>query len=98
MMAMPCEYVSDSRKPRLRLVWAPSPTMIEDRIGTIGNTQGVNDRPRPSSRNIGRITSNWRPCSAAFQRLSSLAGDRAGVTAIAGAGAGMSVAVGFGMV
>jgi len=53
----------DSSSPRLRLGLALSPTMIEDRMGTIGSTQGVNARPRPSSRNSGTIFSNWPPCS-----------------------------------
>src|SRR3569623_3096864 len=32
--------------------------MFDDKIGTIGSTQGVTASPRPSSRNSGRITNS----------------------------------------
>src|SRR5450830_434729 len=61
---MPSAYVTDSKLPRARLDWAPSPTMIDDRIGTIGNTQGVNDKPRPSRKNSDNTVSNLPLLSA----------------------------------
>src|SRR4051794_1857154 len=35
--------------------------MIEDRIGTIGSTHGVNARPRPSTINAGTMASRLPP-------------------------------------
>jgi len=34
--------------------------MIDDRIGIIGSTQGVNASPSPSRRNMGRISARSR--------------------------------------
>ena len=43
----------------------PSPTMMDDRIGTIGSTQGVKARPRPSSAKAGTMASRRPPCRMA---------------------------------
>ena len=45
--------------------------MIDDRIGTIGSTQGVNARPRPSRTKAGRMASSLPPPSTAAIPLSS---------------------------
>src|SRR5471030_3370791 len=92
-MAMPSEYVTDNSRPRPRLLLAPSPTMIDDRMGTIGNTQGVNDRPRPSKANSGRMASSLPDLSAASRCPVSLTG----AAAAGGFNGGRMVAVGIGM-
>jgi hypothetical protein len=71
--------------------------MIDDRIGTIGSTHGVNDRPRPSSANSGRITSSLPLFKAASRRPESSAAG-AGAAATGGGGGVVSVAVGVGTV
>src|SRR5450830_249308 len=83
---MPREYALDSRKPRLRVTLAPSPTMMDDRIGIIGNTQGVNERPRPSRKKAGTISISLPPPSKRARLPSSDTG--AGLTAAAATGAG----------
>src|SRR5450830_87119 len=83
---MPREYALDSRKPRLRVTLAPSPTMMDDRIGIIGNTQGVNERPRPSRKKAGTISISLPPPSKRARLPSSDTG--AGLTGAAATGAG----------
>ncbi len=51
-------------KPRERVTPSPSPTMIDDRMGTMGSTHGVSDRPRPAMKNNGRIIRKLRPFNA----------------------------------
>src|SRR5262245_57116000 len=41
-------------KPRQRVTFAPSPARIPERIGTIGSTQGVSDRPNPLTKKKSR--------------------------------------------
>src|SRR5471030_3030469 len=72
--------------------------MMDDKIGTIGSTHGVNDRPRPSKANKGRITSSLPLLSAASTRPLSDGG--ATPTGATGAGASLlwstTVACAFG--
>src|SRR5574343_375059 len=86
---MPNEKVADSSRPRPRVVCAPSPTMMDDRIGTMGSTHGVKDRPSPSSANSGRITSSLPDLRAA----SSLPASLPAAPAVAGAVSGASTVV-----
>src|SRR3569832_2192769 len=89
-MAMPSAYITDSISPRPREVVDLSPTMIDDRIGTIGSTHGVNASPRPSSRNSGTITSSLpllREASIFPISASPEAAETAGVAAAGDAGA-----------
>ena len=60
VMAMPVTYRNESQKPRPALVLAPPSTTLV-RMGTIGNTQGVNVRPRPSRKKIPMTAGNERP-------------------------------------
>src|SRR5471032_2630685 len=60
--------------------------MMDDKIGTIGSTHGVNDRPRPSKANKGRITNSLPLLSAASTRPLSDGG-----ATLTGAGAGASL-------
>ena len=47
-------------KPRRRDTGAPWPTMIDDRIGTIGSTQGVKPNSRPATRKLAStVGSDW---------------------------------------
>src|SRR5471030_2284011 len=59
---MPRQYASASEKPRLRET-APSPTMIDDRMGTIGSTHGVNDSSRPKARKARPMRHTLPLCS-----------------------------------
>ena len=97
-MAMPSAYVSDSSKPRERLTLAPSPMMIEDKIGTIGSTHGVNARPRPSSMNRGTMTSSLPPFRADSILPSSFcAGAALAATGTAATGSGVLMMSAWGM-
>jgi hypothetical protein len=51
-------------KPLAREIW-PSPTMMDERIGIMGSTQGVNDSSKPNSTNSGTMTSGL-PLLSAF--------------------------------
>src|SRR5512134_3489919 len=62
---MPSEYASASEKPRALDTGPPRPTMMDERMGIIGNTHGVNARPRPSSMKRP-ITSAVLPDFSAF--------------------------------
>src|SRR3954470_18109416 len=42
--------------------------MIDDRIGSIGSTQGVNDSSTPASRNTPATVNRLRDCSALAKR------------------------------
>ncbi|GAA4032494.1 hypothetical protein GCM10022212_34260 [Actimicrobium antarcticum] len=55
---------------------------MDDKIGTIGSTQGVKDRPRPNKKNSGRIKINRPLLSADSIRPDSVDDDVAtdGVT------------------
>src|SRR5688572_194969 len=48
--AMPSTYATDNMNERRVDTFWPPPAMIPDRIGTIGNTQGVNASPRPAAK------------------------------------------------
>ena len=48
--------------------------MIDDRIGSIGSTQGVNANPSPSRKNSGRIASRRPLCSEDSMRPRSDSG------------------------
>src|SRR5450830_1075040 len=85
---MPREYALDSSRPRWRVTLAPSPTMMDDRIGIIGNTQGVNERPRPSRKKAGTISISLPPPSKRARLPSSDTG--AGLTGAAATGANLT--------
>jgi hypothetical protein len=57
---MPCTYVNASEKPRIGVTLSPWPTMMPDRIGIIGNTQGVNDSSMPMPKKVAS-TANRLP-------------------------------------
>src|SRR5919205_896500 len=82
---MPREYASARPKPRARDTGPLAPTMIDDRIGTIGSTQGVNESSRPATRKTPATVSRLPERSADSTR--PLAG-----SALAGA-AGVAVDV-----
>src|SRR5206468_5885609 len=56
---------------RPRAAFWPSPTMIDERIGTIGSTQGVNASASPNSTKAGTISSRRPPFSSAAMPDSS---------------------------
>src|SRR5215470_1032884 len=81
-MATPNAYASASVKPRTlpgsvrppsgRA--APCPTMIDDRIGSIGSTQGVKLSSRPSAKKIGSTENRDRDLNAVSSRFKSVGG------------------------
>ncbi len=83
---MPSAYASASVKPRQRVTLSPWPTMMDDRIGTIGNTQGVSDSSRPATKNSGTINASRPPRSAEASWLSSAAAACATLAGAAGMG------------
>src|SRR5437868_3319428 len=92
---MPSEYASASPKPRARDTAPLLPTMIDDRIGTIGSTQGVNDSSRPATRNTPATVNRLPERSADSTRAPAepvAAGAAAGGVAVATvAAAGVAV-------
>src|SRR5438552_943638 len=54
---MPCTYVNAREKPRDTLTFSPWPTMMPDRMGIIGNTQGVRERSKPKPKKVPRTRS-----------------------------------------
>ena len=77
----------------LRLTWWPWPTMIPDRIGIIGNTQGVNDNSRPKPKKLATTPQKLLSrSSCAIRELSSAgAAEARGAWAAAAAGWGAGV-------
>src|SRR6185295_5937108 len=49
---MPRTYIAESVAPRIRVIFFPWPAISPDRIGTIGNTQGVSERSNPNPRKL----------------------------------------------
>src|SRR5689334_14950388 len=89
---MPSEYARASVKPLRRDTASPWPTMMDDRMGSIGRTQGVNDSSRPPSRN--RPTTRGRLPERSASALRSPESSAAlGAVADAGAAATLGVAV-----
>src|SRR3954462_2281913 len=91
--AMPSTYVSDSAKPR-RGETAPWPTMMLDRIGTIGSTQPVNATPRPPKKNPPSSAAHEPVTSAAHRSCSETGSDPAPPEADPEADAGNSLVAG----
>ena len=58
------------------------PTMMDDRIGNIGSTQGVNDSSKPATKNTPSTT-HVRPLRSAPSMLDSLAGAVPGASPVA---------------
>ena len=54
--------IDPNKKLRLRL-GATCPTMMEDKMGNMGKTQGVNDKSKPKTRNAAPIFNRFPPCS-----------------------------------
>ena len=48
--------------------------MIDDKMGSIGSTQGVNDSSRPATRNTPAMVSRLPDCKAFWMREFSLTG------------------------
>ncbi|MBL0090621.1 MAG: hypothetical protein IPP44_29515 [Ideonella sp.] len=53
------------------MVWPLCPTMMDDRIGSIGSTQGVNDSSSPASANTPATASRLRERSTPSKRPGS---------------------------
>src|SRR5450755_2907004 len=61
--------MKESNNARFVEMLSPAPAMMPDRIGIIGNTQGVNASPSPARKNTPK-TSHSEPSSACWKRLS----------------------------
>src|SRR5690349_15974035 len=97
---MPNEYDAASAKPRPREtpplgappaapadagVGVPAwPTMIDETIGSIGNTHGVNESSTPARKNAPTTDQNAPPRSTASIPDDSLVGAAGGATTLAG--------------
>src|SRR5258706_14045890 len=80
---MPSTYAADSATARTRVRPAPWPTMMPDRIGSIGSTQGENASASPKPKKLARI-SQKQPLA------SSDCAAPAGTAAAAGAAGGIA--------
>src|SRR5450755_2429850 len=63
-MAMPSTYASDRRKACIWVILWPRPTMMPDRIGIIGNTQGVSASNRPAPKKNETINQKLPPLNS----------------------------------
>src|SRR4051812_36285886 len=68
---MPSTYASDSDSARTFDLGPLEPTMMPDRIGIIGSTQGVNVSASPAPKKNSRIQPRWPDSSTSTKRLSS---------------------------
>src|SRR6185437_8463375 len=86
---MPSTYAAASPRPRQREGRAAPPSTRADTMGIMGNTQGVNDSSRPSSRNTPAVLSQPRPPRACARPVSPACNNapRAGARADAAADA-----------
>src|SRR5574340_845857 len=58
---MPSTYASDRTKACILVILWPRPTMMPDRIGIIGNTQGVRASNRPAPKKNETISQKLPP-------------------------------------
>ena len=60
---MPSTYASDSRKPLVLVSSFFCPAMMPERIGIIGNTQGVSASSRPNPKKVATTPQKLPPFS-----------------------------------
>src|SRR5690554_2439879 len=59
---MPSTYPSDNAKARGVVGRSRWPTIMPDKIGTIGSTQGVKVSPRPNTKKVATMSSQCASC------------------------------------
>ncbi|RLA25425.1 MAG: hypothetical protein DRQ63_09695 [Gammaproteobacteria bacterium] len=92
--AIPITYVNASEKPRDAVILSPSPAMMPERMGTIGNTQGVKASNRPAPKKVAMTSNMLEPEINCASRACSDTGAPAEADGMAAASAATVVAAG----
>src|SRR5690554_8051534 len=88
---MPSTYPSDNAKARGVVGRSRWPTIMPDKIGTIGSTQGVKVSPRPNTKKVATMSSQCASCRKPARPSALAVVDEAGTFNEAAVAAGFAL-------